>query len=215
MTDAFSFELRKVKSKSVKQQSVDMFANVDLDLAITIANRIGVIPPKSGGSTVTAFSPDLSQQNTIYIPNTRRVAVILTKGFNGSDVKFLLEQLKDAGIFIDIISEHQGKIAGTNGVILEVDHTFQTAKSVEYDAVYIGNISQVNRIFNKDAVYFIDEAFSHYKPIGATHDGIPAITINKFGGNQGVIIGDGDMRQFSDEFINAITHHRFWDRKIV
>ncbi|TXL64053.1 catalase [Cerasibacillus terrae] len=215
ITDAFSFELGKVKSKSVKQQSVDMFANVDLELAKTIAKRIGVNPPTSGGSNVTASSPALSQQNTIFIPDTRRVAVILTKGFHGPEVKYVLDQLEGANLFIDIISEHQGKVSGSNGISIDANQTFQTAKSVQYDAVYIANASQTNREFNKDAVYFIDEAFRHYKPIGATHGGIPALTINKLDGKQGVIIGKDNMRKFSDEFINAIALHRFWDRKIV
>ena len=46
--DAFSFELGKVKSMSVKQQVVDMFANVSLDLAKAFAKRIGVHPPTNG-----------------------------------------------------------------------------------------------------------------------------------------------------------------------
>ena len=212
--DAFSFELGKVKSEYIRQEAVNMFANVNLDLARTVAKRIGVKPPTSGGSSVTSASPALSQQNTIFKPDTRRVAVILTKGFHGPDVQFVLKQLEDANLFVEIISEHQGPVTGTNGITLKADHTFQTAKSVQYDAVFIVNGSETNRNFNKKAVYFIDEAFSHFKPIGATHGGIAFLTVNQFDGKPGVIIGN-DVRHFPDEFIKAIGHHRFWNRKIV
>lgn len=214
ITDAFSFELGKVKSESVKQQSVNMFANVNLELAVTIAKRIGVNPPNSGGSDVTATSPALSQQNTIFKPDTRKVAVILAKGFNGPEVKYVLKQLKDADLTVEIISENQGNVLGTNDVILKADHTFQTAKSVTYDSVYIVNGSQTSKRFNKDAVYFIDEAFSHYKPIGASHEGIQFLKVNHFDGKPGVIVAD-DISSFPAAFINAIAHHRFWNRKIV
>lgn len=212
--DAFSFELGKVKSEYIRQEAVNMFANVNLDLARTVAKRIGVNPPASGGSSVTSASPALSQQNTIFKPDTRRVAVILTNGFHGPDVQFVLNRLEDANLFVEIISEHQGHVTGTNGITLKADHTFQTAKSVQYDAVYIVNGSETNRNFNKKAVYFIDEAFSHFKPIGATHGGIAFLTVNQFDGKPGVIIGN-DVRHFPDEFIKAIGHHRFWNRKIV
>jgi len=36
---AFSFELGKVKSKSIKQKRVDMFANVSTNLANSVANH--------------------------------------------------------------------------------------------------------------------------------------------------------------------------------
>ena len=179
-----------------------MSANVDLDLAVTIAKKLEPNPPKSGGSNVTATSPALSQQNTIFKPVSRKVAVILTEGFNGPEAKFVLDRLKDANLFVDIISERQGKIPGIKGR-LKANQTFQTAKSVQYDAVYIVNGSQTNRKFNKDAVYFIDEAFSHYKPIGATHGGIQFLTTNHFDGKPGVIVGD-DLRNFRIEFVKLL-----------
>ena len=180
--DAFIFELEKVKSMSVKQQVVDMFANVSLDLARSFAKKIGANPPKTGGSNVTKASPALSQQNTIFTPYTLKIAVILTNGFKGPEVKYVLDHLAACGLNLEIISENQGEVRGTNGVNYKVAHTFLTAKSVQFDGVYIVNGSKTGKKFNKDAAYFIDEAFSHYKPIGATHEGIQFLTLNNFNG---------------------------------
>ncbi|RDW19359.1 catalase [Oceanobacillus chungangensis] len=212
--NAFSFELGKVKSMSVRQQIVDMYANVSLDLARAFSKKIGAAPPKTGGSNVTKASPALSQENTIFTPSTRKVAVILTNGFNGPEVKYVLERFQASGLMPEIISENQGEVKGRNGVTFNVKHTFLTAKSVQFDAVYIVNGSNTSKKFNKDAVYFIDEAFSHYKPIGATHEGIQFLTINGYDGKQGVVTGY-DIRSFPDEFVKAVSLHRHWDRKII
>ena len=43
--DAFIFEVGKVKSRSVRQQVVDMFVHVDKDMATLIADGVGVNRP--------------------------------------------------------------------------------------------------------------------------------------------------------------------------
>lgn len=66
--EAYSFELGKVKSKSVRQQVVNMLANITSELAVPVAEAIGVAAPEVGGSEVTQASPALSQANTKNIP---------------------------------------------------------------------------------------------------------------------------------------------------
>ncbi|MFB4475262.1 catalase [Oceanobacillus caeni] len=212
--NAFQFELGKVHSESVKQQVVDMFGNVNLQLATEIATYLGLTPPKSGISNITKSSPALSLENTKKTVETRKVAVILTDGFPESDVLFVLDALKSSGIQPEIISENFGKVVGNKGTELEVDNTFETTNSVLFDAVYMINGSKTSKKFNKDAAYFIDKAFSHYKPIGATHEGIKWFEVNHFVGNPGVVVGN-DMRKFLKEFKEAIAAHRHWNRSVV
>jgi catalase len=212
--EAFSFELGKVKSQSVKQQVVDMFANVSVELATAFAVNVGAKPPEGGGSGVTKSSPALSQENTPKTAITRKVAVILTDGFNGPEVRYVLERLTDEGLMPEIISERIGTVQGTNGEKLKAQHTFLTAKSVLFDAVYMIRGSRKNKKFNKDAAYFIDEAFSHYKPIGATGEGIEWLRVNHLEGKPGVITGT-DIGEFTEEFMEAIAAHRFWERVLV
>lgn len=66
--EAYSFELGKVKSKSVRQQVVNMLANITSELAVPVAEAIGVAAPEVGGSEVTQASAALSQANTKNIP---------------------------------------------------------------------------------------------------------------------------------------------------
>lgn len=211
--DAFSFELGKVKSKSVQQQVVDMFANVDLELARTIAANLGVQQPESGGSNVTKSSPALSQESTAKKLATRKVAVLLDNRFSGAEVKTVLDQLTADGAHPELVSEQLGTVKGADGTELEVDHTFLTSESVLFDAVYAVGGQEVSDKFYQDAQYFIHEAFSHYKPIGATHEGKDWIQANKMENSPGVITGK-NMKQFTAAFEEAITAHRHWERQV-
>lgn len=75
--ETFSFHLGKVLDKSVRQQSIDMFANVDKEMASRIALDIGVNPPSTSHVPNEDSSPILSMANRIYSPKTRKIAVII------------------------------------------------------------------------------------------------------------------------------------------
>jgi catalase len=140
---AFRFEVGKVKNKDVQQQVVEMFSNVDPYLAEQIAAGVGAKPPaKANGIRVTFSSPALSQENTIKIPNTRKVAVLAESGFNDLEVNQVIEALKKAGVTAEIISNRLGVITTADGQQLEVAHTFLTSDSVLFDAVYVAGGQQ-------------------------------------------------------------------------
>ncbi|MBM7604944.1 catalase [Metabacillus crassostreae] len=212
---AFSFELGKVKSKSVQQQVVDMFANVNLELASAFASAIGAKPPEAGGSDITKSSPALSQLNTKKVPNTRKVGLILGANFKGEEVMNVCNALKEEGILVEIISDKLGYLKGADDKELEIDHTFLTCDSVLFDAIYAGGGNDVKQKFKQEASSFIKEAFSHYKAIGATFEGIDWLPEDVTKDSPGVIIENENMDNFSVDFVQAISTHRHWDRKFV
>lgn len=213
LKNAFSFELGKVKSKSVQQQVVDMFANVSLELAATFAEAIGAEPPAGKESEVTKSSPALSQLNTKKNPSTRKVGVIVGNEINGKEVSAVLKALKAKGIQAEVISDKLGKPMASDGTELEVMHTFLTASSVLFDAIYLAG-SSTDAKFKKNAFHFINEAYAHYKPIGATHEGELLLKEAEIMDDTGVVSSD-DMNDFAERFTNAISAHRHWDRQII
>ncbi|PMC40236.1 catalase HPII [Bacillus sp. UMB0899] len=215
ITEAFKFELGKVKSKSVQQQVVDMFANVSVELASEVASALGVTAPQKGESQVTKSSPALSQLNTKILPNTRKVGVIIGPDFKGEDVINICHDLKSEGIQVEIISDKLGNKKGFDGLELTVDHTFLTSDSVQFDAIYAAGGKGVNQTFKEEAAYFIKEAFSHYKAIGATFEGIDWLPKDVMTDSPGVIIEDENMNQFAQNFVQAVSAHRHWNRQIV
>ncbi|MFY4775736.1 catalase [Metabacillus sp. RGM 3146] len=210
--EAFSFELGKLKSQSVQQQVVDMFANVSLDLAKPVAEAIGVNAPQGNGSSVTKSSPALSMENTKKKPDTRKVGVILGDGFDGKEVSGVLDALKAKGLQPEIVSSKLGKLKGSDSTELKADHTFLTCDSVLFDALYVAGGSDLSKKFQQETAYFVQEAFSHFKPIGATGEGEKFV--KNYEGSAGVVIGD-DAKSFADSFIQAVAEHRHWDRQIV
>ncbi|WP_270180013.1 catalase [Alkalihalobacillus sp. CinArs1] len=214
ITNAFSFELGKVESKSVQQQVVNMLGNVNLDLATSVAQNIGAEAPREGGSDVTKASPALSQINTKFEPDTRKVGVIVDDGFNGKELIAVLDELKEQGIMPELISDKLGVKKGNDGAEAEIDHTFLTSESVLFDAIYAVGGDNENKAFYQKANYFINEAFSHFKPIGGTHEGAKWLENNNMRGSAGVVVGD-NPEDFAKEFANAVAKHRHWDRELV
>ena len=210
--EAFSFELGKCKEMSIRQQVVDMFANVNLEMAQAFAKNIGITPPENGNSLVAKTSPALSQENTVKSPATRKVGVLLANDFNDADVMKVLNELESKKIQYEIVSEMQGKVTGSTGKELKVDQTFTTTDAVLYDAIYAVGGANVSKKFAKEAAKYIGEAFDHYKPIGATHDGMIWLEAAEIQNQPGVITGES-MTGFADEFISAIAAHRHWSRE--
>ncbi|WP_284141803.1 MULTISPECIES: catalase [unclassified Virgibacillus] len=214
LIEAFSFELGKVESKSVQEQVVEMFANVSHELATAFAGAIGVTPPVERENSVMKSSPALSQENTIKSPKTRKVAVILGQQFDGKEVTTVLNTLTKEGVQVEVISDKLGTVEGSDNTVLKVDHTFLTVDSVLFDAVYAVGGSDEDKAFYKKAAWFVYEAYSHYKPIGATADGIKLLQVDGMEDDPGVIYG-GDAISFASKFIEAIAAHRHWGREIV
>ncbi|WLV24345.1 catalase [Aciduricibacillus chroicocephali] len=212
--NGFSFELGKVQSKSLRQQNVEMFAHVDYELARQIADNVGVERPRHVESSGVANSKAISQENTVKLPNTRRVAVLIADGFNSNVVLNVLESLAKQGIQAYIISEKLGPVTGNDGIQLEATKTFQTGPSVLFDAVYIVAGARASKQFAKDALNYVSEAYRHFKPIGATGEGISWLELMKIGNVPGVIVQKSDGREFTNRFIAAIARHRFWNRPI-
>lgn len=216
---AFHFEVGKVKSKDVQQQIVEMFSNVDVELAKIIAIGVGVNPPTNTREvkmdlSSSALSQEKMKANTAA---TRKVAVLAADGFNGSEVYQVLESLKSASIIAEIISNNRGWITSAEGQQLEVDQTFLTADSVLFDAVYVaGGQQSVDSLKTlKDPIYFVEEAYNHFKAIGTGKEGAEILTkvgITSLDPNGGIIAVSDTNSESTAAFIDAIAKHRHWAR---
>lgn len=211
LIETFSYHLGKVKSLSVRQQNVDMFANVDKEMAGKIANNIGVEPPKGSNVDISANSPVLSEANTIYSCYTQKVGVLIGNGFDDEEVKSTLNILDQNGVFYELIGEKLGSITGRGGTRLEVDKIFSTSHPVLVDSIYIvGGNSNDQVKFDENIKEFIRMAYKYYKPIGVATTGQPYI--EKIKNSEGVILAQNNP-SFEDNFISAIGQQRFWNRK--
>lgn len=212
--DAFTFEVGHVNSRSVKQQVVDMFAHVDKEMATLIAEGVGVNPPTGEQSTVTASSPALSQANTVRVPQTLRVGVLIGNDFNGAEVKAAVRTFRDYGVTVDIVGEKLGTVRGADGIKVMPNATFLTTDPVLFDALYVVGGTAANQAkFNYNIEYFIDEAFKHFKPIGFATTGLSLFEASNAKAGPGIVFAT-DNPDFEQEFVKAIAQQRFWGREV-
>ncbi|CAM3885668.1 catalase [Mesobacillus thioparans] len=220
MIQAFSFELGKVKSKDIQQQVVEMLGNIDNFLAEQVAESLGAKNPESKPAEVTLSSPALSQMNTAKLPNTRKVAILADHGFSGAEVSGVMDMLKKSGITAEIVSKQLGMIKADDGTELEAQHTLLTGSSVLFDALYVaGGQQSVDSLKQKkEALYFVDEAFSHLKAVGAGKEAAELLAAAGIGVEDapGVIVFENSKEVTGEgqAFIKAIAEHRHWNRMI-
>lgn len=210
--DAYSFELGKC-DMPIRQKNIDnVLANIDLDLAQAVAKNIGATPPTEGGSDYDKVSPALSEANTTYVADTRKVGILIADGFEETEIKRTLDKLDEANVKFEIVSENQGKVTGMGGMELEADHNFDTTDAVLYDALYIVGGTDASKEFKKETKKFMNRTFDHYKAIGATQNGVDFVKDAGIMEEPGIIT---NKETFADDFIEAIATYRHWDRNVA
>lgn len=155
--ETLTFHLQYVKSKSVRKQNVDMWVNVDREMACKLADALGVERPSGNHVPVNQKSPAVSQMNTPFYAYTQKVGVLIGDGYNGAEVKSVLGAFEKNGVFYDIISNRIGPIMGADGMTIEANETVLTKHPVLYDTLYVvgGNKDQVK--FNQEVQDWVNK----------------------------------------------------------
>ena len=122
-----------------------------------------------------------------------------------------IDQLTEANVKYEVISEYQGTLTGSNEASLEVDHTFDTTDAVLYDALYVVGGSNLSQMFKKETKKFLHKTFDHYKTIGASQTGIDILEKMHMLNQPGVVT---EGERFADDFIEAIAKDRHRTRDI-
>ncbi len=209
--DAFKFELSKVKSKEVRQQVVDMFGNVNIDMMSQVADFIGVDRPKGECSKYSKISPALSQDNTVKKTDTLKIGCIISEGYNSEEFNAALKALYDAKTMPEIISDTLSPVKGSSGDEQLPKCALLSADPVILDAVFIMAGPSMDSKFITDAKRYIQETYMHYKPLLVSKDA--SMLLNpKMAVQPGVTIYEG--KEQVNKFINDISLHRHWDRDV-
>ena len=214
--NAFSFELSKVKREEIRQNVVDMFANVDMEMAEEIAKNVGARKPNAdrgfdpAGSKPTKEAlkvrmPEFSQARTIFKPDTLKVG-IYSDNDDTFDFKGLVEKIKACNAKAEII---QGNLKDTKDGQM-VKHRYETVHPVLVDALIVVVPKKPSKEFSKNVGEFVSETFKHYKPLWIIGD---AGNILKNGEEKadGVMVTE-DMKEI-DQFIKNLSQQRFWNRE--
>ena len=229
LVSAGHFELGKVESKEIRQRLIDAFFNhIAHDLAVRIAEGVGIEPPASfAGQETDKRAPEVSVEKRGRFDTiaTRKVAILLADGFDHDGFMAVKQALMDGGAYPKVVAKFKGTLTSAGGEEVEVDMSHVTTASVVFDAVFVpgGQESVEAQKRQGDALHFIAEAFKHGKPIGATGEGVDLIEAASL---PGIALSDGDltaekgvvtMRDGTDGFVeafrDAVAQHRHFDRE--
>jgi catalase len=215
IVEALKFELGKVEHVYIRERMLNLFYNVNPEIALRAAPEVGVKevtgdlsylqgattsplpgPKRNNGVSV---SPALSQLDTPGKPTGRRVAVLAASGASGQEIKTLKSALKEADVTVKVVAPKSGPMETSDGVEVEADENFRTAASVVFDAVIVaGGAESVKMLRTKgDAIHFVQEAFKHHKPVAAIGEGIDLLRDTRITGvnyadmNSGVMEDQG------------------------
>jgi catalase len=157
----------------------------------------------------------LSQLETIKdTPEGRKIAILAGDGVDAADLKAVQDALLKAKAVVEVVGTHLGALTAADGAAVPVMHSVLTAESVMFDAVYVpgGAGSAEALMSNADAIHFVQEAFKHYKPLGAGGDGASVFDTAAINADDPGVVIAANGAEAAAPFMDAIGKHRFWDR---
>jgi len=135
---AYSFELGKVDAMPVRVRMVEHLNRIDHELAVAVAQGIGVEEPVKSVDNHAAASPALSQANTAHDSiASRKVAVLVADGVDAPGVTGLRDALTGRGAIVELLAPVDGTVTTSDGLPMEVTRAMNTVASVLYDAVIV------------------------------------------------------------------------------
>lgn len=101
--------------------------------------------------------------------DSKHIALLVTDGFEDSELEKPLEALHTAGAAVTIISIKDGTISGKHGTEVEVDLLAEEAVADDFDGLVLpGGVQNPDSMrMNDDAVSFVREFFELHKPVAA------------------------------------------------
>lgn len=210
---AFCFELGKVETKAIRVRMIENLKQVDLDLANTVADELGLLEAKDKSKdkdnnfkASNETSPKLSLES-LGKPDSyqgRKMGIIISETFDESLYNSLTAFLTKNKIDFETISDKQKKIKN-----LEVEKSFNIVDSVMYDALFV--IS--NDVLKQDKLEdMVKDNYLHCKPLylsNTSKDAFKALGI-KADEKEGVFaISEKDL----DKIPTSLANHRYFVRE--
>ena len=211
VVEAFTFELGKVYEQAIKERELQVLANVDADLCEQVAAGLGLPAPNGDPADDVAVSPALVQLLDEPGPvDGRKIAIIADGGSDLAGIATLVKHAAKLGVTALVVAPVGGVLkAGRRKV--NVDRTFATARSIEFDAVVVAAGTAPSADIK--LVVLLQEAFRHCKAIAAWGDGVAILKAARISvKSPGVEVADEVDEPFMASFTVALGLHRAWDR---
>ncbi|KAJ5675723.1 Catalase A [Penicillium macrosclerotiorum] len=233
LSKAFSFELDHCDDPVVYKRMAERLLVVSADLARTVAQAVGADPPPAKspkpnpGHRAKGLSQLEFQPETTTIA-TRRIALLLAKGFDFSAYTAAADSLRARGAFVFTIAPHRSAVTASTGESVIPDHCFAGMRSTLFDAVFVPGGDSIRTLArNGNARFWITESFAHLKPIAGVNEAVPFIQAQIGLDEVTVAVGDGVADSYGvvtglgarsqdllEKFVKHVSQHRNWQREL-
>jgi catalase len=195
---ALRFELGKVETPPIRERMLFLLAQVDKELANSVAAGLGAVVPAKLEKPMNMSVPgdvdpkkvqpkraiEMEPSPTLRMidnPNfqnatikTRKIAFLVANGFDDTAFLEMKQALMSAGAAVVTVAPHLGVLTGINGAVVKADFSFLTGSSVLFDAFYVpdGEASVAALKADPESANFLHEAYKHCKTIAASGAGV-------------------------------------------
>ena len=228
--NAFRFELSRVQTSAVRERMVSGLMNVAAELARGVAEGLGMreMPAPMPKVLTRDVKPEVSVSPALSLfarpgdgsIRTRRVAILVADGCEGTALVALADQLTNEGAVSRFVSTTLGSVQPTAGDHIEVDVSLEAAPAVLHDALVLPDGSEAIDALLSDGrvLEFIKDQYRHCKPIlafGAGRQLLKACGIDTAlpdgQPDPGLIVASDASA--SGDFIMAMAKHRHFARE--
>jgi len=220
IAEAYSFELGKVKRQHIRERVVnEILSNIDLGLAGTVAQKLGIPAPKK--PTIKVPEPSLKQSPALsqmkLTPQDlqgKKIAALVFDGVSAKAIRPLLDWAQQHGIALQLLGPTSAPVKTSEGKSLAVDGSIKGEPSILFDAAIVPDIptDHTELLDNGQAVHFILETFKHLKPLALTGPGASLIKALHLEEDAGLLQAK-DFSAVREQFERALLAHRVWERE--
>jgi catalase len=231
---AFRFELTRVQVPAIRERVVSMLANVDTELARSLAADLGMdaMPAPMPKALKRTPRPEVDVSPALSLLarpgdgsiRTRRVAIFVADGIDGEAAQALHARLTELGAVPRYIGPRLGAIETEQGEALQVEVTFETMPSVLFDAVAVPDGRRAIKTLGTvgHALEFLKDQYRHAKPMLALGAGADLIenaavpTVLPSGKPDPGMLVDREttLAKILPDFVKAIARHRHHEREM-
>jgi catalase len=212
IASSFVFELSKVGLEQVPARLVANLRNVDEELALRVADGLGIDLPKKAKAAREPVDIEPSdalsiQKNMKATLEGRQVGILIADGSDADEISKLRSAIEKAGGKAMIVAPKIGGAKLSDGKALKADGQLLGSPSQIFDAVAVILSEDGAAALSKEgaAIQFVMDAFGHLKAIGASGAAKPLL--DKAG-----IEPDDGVTSLGDDFLKAAAR-RFYDRE--
>ncbi|GAA0581599.1 catalase CatB [Paractinoplanes ferrugineus] len=222
---AYTFELGKCYEQVIKERQLQCLANIDPVLCSEVATGLG-LPAPSPTQPLAEVEPSaaLSQVGQLWPADGRVIGIVVDAEAPDPDVDEVRTAIFAAGMLPLVIAAHGGKVDG-----LDVQRTFATARSVEFDALLIagapapapdalpardakaGSGSGPASLVDPRVLLLIEESWRHAKAICAWGSGAAVLDAAGVVGTPGVLSENSGEAALA-ALQQLLPAHRVWER---